>query len=533
MADDAADVLIVGSGASGGAVAWRLASAGIKVVCLEQGNWLDPARIPSNQPDWEFRRLTDWNPNPNVRRGPADYPIVDAASPIKPLLYNGVGGSTIMWSTMHPRFHPSDFRVRTLDGVGDDWPLTYDELAPYYDLNDRMMGVSGLAGDTAYPPRPARPFGPLGLTGGGRTLAEAMDRLGWHWWPAERSQISAPSGDRQACNNCGWCEAGCPRRAKGSTDVTYWPAALAAGAVLKTGARVFEITVDDQGRATGAHYFDASGNIRHKAADKVVMAANGIGTPRLLLLSVSKLFPDGLANSSGLVGRNLMFHPIANVTGVFDTMINGHTGNSTVSLYCQQFYETDPTRGFARGFMMAGLRSQGPMVTATGGWAKPLAWGESHHRDFMALAGRTGSISILCEDLPDERNHVGIDASVCDAWGIPSASLHYQIDQNSERMLAYGMARAREALVEAGARDVVDKALLSEAGFHLMGTAKMGSDPARSVTDRWGRSHDVPNLYIVDGSLFVTSAAVNPTPTIQALALRIADHLIASRGAGG
>ena len=532
MADDAADVLIVGSGASGGAAAWQLAAAGIKVVCLEQGDWLDPARIPSNRPDWEFRRLTDWNPNPNLRQGPADYPIVDGDSPIKPLLYNGVGGSTIMWSTMHPRFRPSDFRVRTLDGVGDDWPLTYDELAPFYDLNDRMMGVSGLAGDTAYPPRPARPFGPLGLTDGGRRLAEAYNRLGWHWWPAERAQISAPWGDRQACNNCAWCEAGCPRRAKGSTDVTYWPAALSAGAVLKTGARVFEITVDDQGRATGAHYFDAAGTIRHQAADKVVLAANGIGTPRLLQLSVSKLFPDGLANSSGLVGRNLMFHPIANVTGVFDEMINGHTGNSAVSVYCQQFYETDATRGFARGFMMAGLRSQGPMVTATGGWAKPLPWGESHHRDFLALAGRTGAISVLCEDLPDERNHVGIDASVVDAWGIPAASLHYQVDENSTRMLAYGIARAREALVEAGARDVVEKALLSEAGFHLMGTARMGDDPARSVTNRWGQTHDVPNLYIIDGSLFVTAAGVNPTPTIQALALRTADHLIASRGAG-
>ena len=139
---------------------------------------------------------------------------------------------------------------------------------------------------------------------------------------------------------------------------------------------------------------------------------------------------------------------------------------------------------------------------------------------------------MLCEDLPDERNHVGIDASVVDAWGIPAASLHYQVDENSTRMLAYGMARAREALVEAGARDVVEKALLSEAGFHLMGTARMGDDPARSVTNRWGQTHDVPNLYIIDGSLFVTAAGVNPTPTIQALALRTADHLIASRGAG-
>jgi choline dehydrogenase-like flavoprotein len=529
---EAADVVVIGAGAAGAAATWRLARAGIAVVCLEQGDWVAPESLRSADPAWERHRLQDWNPNPNVRKLPADYPIDDSASPLRPLLFNGVGGSTIMWSAFNPRFRPSDFRVRSTDGVADDWPLGYDELAPYYDLGDSVQGVSGLTGDPAYPRRRTAPLPPLPIGPAGWRLADAFERLGWHWWLADRANrsVAGPNGEG-VCNGCGVCEMGCPQRAKGSVDVTFWPAAIAAGARLITGARVREIVVDDRGHASGVLWIDRDRRTHLQAARAVIVAANGIGTPRLLLASRSNRFPDGLGNSEGVVGRNLMFHPIAYVSGVFAEPIHGHLGPSPSVVYSQQFYASDPKRGFVRGYMLSGMRGHGPLAMALGAWAEVAPWGREHHRRFARVLGRTGSIAVLGEDLPDPRNQVTLSATLVDADGIPAPELHYVLDDNSRRLLDHGIANAGEALREAGATETVVMPLLRDAGFHLMGTARMGSDPKRSVVDRWGRCHDVPNLFVCDGSVFVTSAAVNPTPTILALALRTADHIIATRGA--
>lgn len=529
--NEAVDVLVIGAGAAGAAATWRLARAGIRVLCLEQGDWVKPESLRSADPAWERHRLQDWNPNPNIRRLPADYPIDDRHSPLRPLLFNGVGGSTVMWSGFNPRFRPGDFRVRRCDGVADDWPLTYPELAPYYDLADAIQGVSGVAGDPAYPPRQVAPLPPLPMSPSGLRLIDAFEALGWHWWVADRASRSQPDGDLAACNGCGVCEMACPRRAKGSTDVTLWPAALAAGARLETGARVREITVAADGRATGALYIDRTGAEHQARAAAVIVAANGIGTPRLLLASRSNRFPDGLANSSGLVGRNLMFHPIAYVSGVFADLLHGHLGPSPSVVYSHQFYASDPSRGFVRGYMLSGLRGHGPLTMALGAWAEVAPWGRDHHRRFARVLGRTGSIAILGEDLPDQRNRVTLSPTLTDSDGIPAPELHYSVDDNSRRLLDHGIAQASQALMAAGARETVVMPLLRDAGFHLMGTARMGNDPRHSVVDRWGRSHDVPNLFLCDGSVFVTSAAVNPTPTILALALRTADHIIATKGA--
>jgi choline dehydrogenase-like flavoprotein len=528
--DDAADILIIGSGAAGAAAAWRLSAAGFKVVCLEQGKWLDPKAIPSQYPDWEIRRQREFHPNPNVRRMPADYPVEDGESAIKPLMYNGVGGSTIMWSSHAPRFHPSDFRVRSLDGVGDDWPLTYDELEPYYDLNDRMTGVAGLAGDPANPPRSPRQTPPVPLGRGGARMAKAFDKLGWHWWPGDININTRPYGDgRGACVNCGPCELGCVHKAKNSSDVTYWPQALKNGATLKTDARVYQITTDEQGRATGALYYDPEGHSQHQPAQVVILACNGVGTPRLLLLSRSALHPDGLANSSGLVGKRLMLHPVAVVAGVFDEMLEGWKGITAVTFLSQEFYETDTRRGFARGFGFQVTRAHGPLITALGGWADTIPWGQQHHAVFEERFGHMLALAVLTEDLPDDSNTVTLDTHLTDQHGIPAPKMTYKVDGNTQNILNFGIARSQEVLDAAAAKHSVVTPLLAGAGFHLMGTARMGDDRRASVVNRWGQAHDVDNLYVIDGSLFVTSAAVNPTPTIQALALRTADHIIQNR----
>ncbi len=526
---EVADVLVVGAGPSGGAFSWRLARAGVKVVCLDRGYRVAPEDYPTDQPDWESRRLRDFNPNPNVRGLPQDYPVDDEDSPIKPLMFCGVGGSTIMWSAASPRFHPSDFRVRTLDGVADDWPLSYEELAGYYDLCDRMVGVGGISGDPANPPRPERSTPPLPLGEGGERMARAYDRLGWHWWPVDGAIISRSYRGRPACNNCGPCEMGCPRGAKASSDVTWWPEAEAAGAKIVTGAAVSRITVDARGRATGALWFDDEGTAHHTPARVVVLAANGLGTPRILLSSESPQFPDGLANSSGLVGRRLMLHPVAAATAVFPENVRSYVGADAYSIFSQEFYETDADRGFVRGYLMQVTRGQGPLITALGGFNLDVPWGRGHHRRFEELFGHVVTVAVLCEDLPHPENRVVLSDQMADRFGIPAPKMIYRFGENSERMIDHGLARAEQVCREAGASEVLLTRFLPQAGFHLMGTARMGADPEDSVTDPYGFCHDVPNLGIVDGSVFVTSAGVNPTPTLTALALRSADHLLNRR----
>jgi choline dehydrogenase-like flavoprotein len=521
---DTVDVLIIGAGASGAAVAWSLADTKMRIVCLEQGEWMKSSEFPSAGRDWEARALNDFSTNPNRRRRETDYPINGEDSPIQVVNFNGVGGGTILYAGHFPRFHPSDFRVRTLDGVADDWPINYETLAPYYDENDRMMGVSGLAGDPAYPPHePMMPPLPLGKSG--TALARGLNKLGWHWWPSDSAIASADYEGRAKCINLAHCTSGCAQGAKASTDITYWPAAIRAGVELRTHCRVREITVNENGMASGVVYYDANGKEVFQPAEVVIVACNGVGTPRLLLNSVSAKFPNGIANSSGLVGRNLMFHPYARIFGYFEEELDGNRGPGNC-IWSQEFYETDRSRGFVRGYTFEFNRGQGAINAAIHGLETGrIPWGDAHHDAYRKLFGhRTGMVAI-CEDLPEEHNRVTLDPVLKDTSGIPAPKISYTLSENSKRMLDHGIARASEILRTAGAFDVGYESPIAEGGWHLMGTARMGADPARSVVNEWGRSHDVKNLFIVDGSIFVTSAGVNPTRTIQALALYVADNM--------
>ena len=290
-----------------------------------------------------------WHGSPIVRHGVDDYPIEDADSDMKPVLFNGVGGSTILYGAHWMRFLPSDFRVRSLDGVADDWPISYAELAPWYDEADRQFGASGLAGDPAYPDRPDYPLPPLPFGKGGQKVAAGHARLGWHWWPGSNAIASRPYDGRRQCVQRSTCGIGCNEGAKASVDVTHWPKAEAAGARLLTKARVLEICVDPADRANGAIYLDSEG-IRHRiTADIVIVAANAIGSARLLLASQSGRHPEGLANRSGLVGKRLMLHPFTRVVGFFDEPLDSWQGHWGQSLYSMEFAETQPARGFVRG----------------------------------------------------------------------------------------------------------------------------------------------------------------------------------------
>ncbi len=519
------DVLIIGAGASGAAVAWSLAETRMRIVCFEQGDWTHSGEYPTTGKDWERQQFGPYNIDPNVRGLDTDYPINNDESPITVVNFNGVGGGTILYAAHFPRLHPSDFQVKTLDGVADDWPIDYEQLEPYFSQNDRMMGVSGLAGDPTYPPKqPPLPPIPLGLVG--ETMARGYNELGWHWWPSDSAIITRPYEGRDQCLNLGPCMSGCSQGAKSSTDITYWPEAIRNGVELRTRHRVREITLNDQGLANGVIYYDADGNECFQQAEVVVMACNGVGTPRILLNSTSSQFPDGLANSSGLVGKNLMFHPMGFVQGIFAERLDSHKGPAGCCILSKEFYETDLSRGFVRGYNMQITRGSGPLATAMQGFASgAIPWGPGHHEAFEKHFDHVTSIGVMCEDLPEPHNTVTLDPHLVDSNGIPAAKINYQLSENSRKMLAHGLDRAEEVMAAAGAVEINNGGLIKVGGWHLLGTARMGNDAKTSVVNSWGRSHDVKNLFVVDGSVFVTAGGVNPTSTIQALALYIADTM--------
>ena len=266
MSNKLVDVVIIGAGASGAAFAWSLLEMRLRILCLEQGPSLRDQDFPSRREDYELDRYGEFSCDPNVRGLPQDYPINSDDSCITPVNWNGVGGSTINFLGHWPRMKPSDFRTRSLDGVGEDWPVDYATLEPFFEMNDRNTGVSGLGGNPAYPdytpPLPPIPIGKLG-----RTLARGFNKLGWHWWPSDAAILSQDDNGRQKCVNAGTCDLGCAAGAKGGTNFTYWPVLENAGVELRTGCRVREILVDENtGFATGVLYHGPDGQVHEQTS---------------------------------------------------------------------------------------------------------------------------------------------------------------------------------------------------------------------------------------------------------------------------
>jgi choline dehydrogenase-like flavoprotein len=512
MSISSTDVVVVGAGACGALVAKELAAHGFAVVVLEAGKRFDPARdLPNTEAN--AAKIT-WT-EPRVFAGR------DAVAPKTGV---GVGGGTLPWLGVIPRFQRADFRTRSTEGVGADWPLGYDDLREHYAKVERELGVAGECGPFAPEPY-TLPMPPHRMNWHAQLLARGARALGAQPFAPPIAINSTAYDGRPACIYCGWCASGCPTGAKATALDTYLAKAEKLGARVVSEAFVHRVPYDAaRGRVTGVRYLDGAGREHELHARLVVLAAHAIETPRLLLLSANATFPDGLANSSGTVGKGLMSHPTWQVFGTFDEPVNAFKGMQMGHVMVQDYLAPDPKRGCARGFILVSYM----MTPVTYANLSGSFFGVEL-KDFLYDYAHTAAWWAHAEGLPCDANAVTLDPEVKDVRGLPVARVTYEWTANDRALAAAARDTAVEMMHASGARKV---RVGLNYGAHAMGTCRMGDDPRTSVVNSFGQTHDVRNLFICDTSVFVTSAGVNPTLTAMAIASRGADHVAAAAKRG-
>lgn len=506
------DVCVVGVGSAGGVLLQRLARAGFRVVGIEAGPFWDTERdwvsdeAGSHQLYWNELRITG-----------GENPIALGANNSG----RGVGGGSVHWAAFTPRFHPSDFRVYSEDGVGADWPISYAEIKPYYEMLEREMPVAGPAYYPWGEPH-GYAYGPHPLGGVGDKLVQGCTNLGIGVVAGGPVAINSGAfGDRPHCIYRGFCIQGCKVGAKASTLYTHVPDAVRHGAEVRDNCMVARVNLGRNGLVSGVTYFDPEGNQIEQRAKLVIVAGYAIETPRLLLNSACPGHDQGLANSSGTVGKYLMVQGGNVILGRFADPVRMYKAPPAHGL-TEEFYETDPRRGFARGFA---IQTVGPlpigfakqMIVAKGAWG----WGM---RKAMMDYNHWAAFGLLSEILPWDDNRVEL-AGETDRHGLPVAKITFNLRDNDKKLIEFGKNKTMEVMWAAGAEEVVQEPRYA----HLIGGARMGDDPRTSVCDRFGRTHDIPNLFCCDGSIFPTQGAANPGLTIQAMAARTANYLITQR----
>ena len=515
LSDDSV-VVIVGSGAGGGTLGNELAQHGIDTVILEAGGRHEIADFSNDewgmfsQISWLDRRTTSgsW-------RVARDFPGLPA------WIVKAVGGSTVHWAGASLRFQEHEFRVRT--EYGDvagasllDWPITLAEMEPYYDRAEDRMGVTGTHGIPRLPGN-----------NNYKVLAAGAERLGYTRFHTGNMAInSEPRNGRASCLQIGFCFQGCRSGAKWSTLYTEIPDGEDTGHLeVRSNAQVVQIEHDDGGRVTGVVYADADGNLQRQAARVVAVAGNSIETPRLLLNSASSLFPDGLANASGQVGRNYMRHMTGSVYGLFERPVNMYRG-TTMAGIIQDESINDPARGFVGGYEMETLSLGLPFMAA---FLDPGAWG----RDFTsAMDGfdHMAGMWLVGEDMPQPGNAITLHPTERDPYGMPIPNVHFDDHDNDVAMRGHAFAAGSAVYEAVGATRTVH--VPPYPSTHNLGTCRMSADAADGVVNRWGQAHDVANLFVSDGSQFTTGGAENPTLTIVSLAIRQAEYIREQMAAG-
>ena len=531
------DVCIVGAGASGAMAAKVLTERGLRVVALERGPWRRKESFGGD----ELANINRYNlwPDPILNpRTVHDPRTGETRTELFCPVPQMVGGGTVHWQGWLPRFTPNDFRLHTV--VGDlagttltDWPITYDELEPFYTKVEWAFGVSGRGGANRFegPRSKGYPCPPMPQSRYAEKFHRGCRALGHNSFPTPMAALSEPYGGRPATAVSAFAQQhGDPTGTRSSALNVWVPDALATGRYdLRPDCYVREITVDAQGRAKSAIYESADGTVHEQEADTVILACGAVESARLMLLSTSGRFPRGLANGSDLVGRNATFHEFSAAVATFDEPIHAWAGGGYVSASSFQFYEHDDARGFASGGHIA---ATGVGIPLPINWSLPdrPAWGAAMKRVDRDHFDRSMAVGMVVHDMPQHDNRIELDDTVTDAWGLPVAKVTLTPHENDLAMGRYLIDRNAEIMEAAGASSVQKVYIDRVTGncSHQHGTARMGDDPASSVLDRWCAAHEVPNLYVVDGSSFPTATGANPTLTIMANAWRVAERIVTS-----
>ena len=509
---EAVDFCIVGVGSGGGVLLQRLARAGFTVIGFDAGPFWDTER------DWvsdeKGSHKLYWN---DLRITGGEDPIALGANNSG----KGVGGGSVHWAAFAPRFHPSDFRVYSEDGVAVDWPISYDDLKPYYELLEREMPVAGPAYYPWGDPH-GYPYGPHPTGAVSDAFIRGCTKLGIEVVAGGPVAItSSAHGDRPHCIYRGFCIQGCKVGSKQSTLVSHVPDGIRHGAEIRDRCMVGRINLGKDGLVESVTYFDPEGREQEQKAKAVIVCGYAIETPRLLLNSACPGFENGLANSSGLVGRYLMVQSGNVVLARFADLIRMYKVPPANAL-TEAFYETDPARDFVRGFS---IQTVGPLPIAFGKQMMIAqgAWGWGLRRTMMDY-NHWAAVGLLGEILPHIDNRVEVDEQLRDTHGLPIPKITFSLHENDRKIIKFGVQKITEIWYAAGAEEVVEEPRYA----HLVGGARMGNDPRESVTDSFGCTHDIANLYVCDGSLLPTQGSANPGLTIQALAARTADYLISN-----
>ena len=503
--NDDSVVVVIGYGAGGGVLANELAQKGIDVVCLEAGRRLKQSDIVNNNAEM-FGKMTWLDKRIGIGNTVPGFPVWTCKT---------VGGTTMHWTAVSLRFQEHEFRPRTTYGnIEDtslvDWPFKSSEIEPWYAMAEDRMGVTGTHGIPRLPGHNNFKV----LEAGGR-------KMGYKHIDTNNVAInSQPRDGRPSCLQLGFCTSGCAIHAKWSTLYTEIPKAEKTGHFeLRTECMSVKVVHDNEGRAKEVHYLDSEGKLNIQKARVVCVAGNAVETTRLLLNSKSDRFPDGLANTSGQVGKNYMRHNIDVAIGEMPGEVNMHRGAHLAGIIRDERIH-EPSRGFSGGFMMYTVPFS-PDVLANllypGGWGRELT---RILENYDHLAG----MMLMGEDLPQASNSISLHKSETDSYGLPVPVIRYESHPNSVKMQEYAMAKAESLYHSLGAKKVHRMINVLPAA-HNMGTARIGEDPRQSVCNPWGQTHDIENLFISDGSLFPSAGCENPTLTIVALVLRQADYL--------
>lgn len=521
------DVIIVGSGMSGTPAAWLLSERGHNVLLIESGSDILPSDLPTVSIDWEAKRDSKFSPVASGRQNMGDYPVDDTNSPIAVCNFNAVGGSSVLYSAHFPRFLRADFKLKTEQGVGSDWPIKYDDLLPFFEMNERIVGLAGKVGDAYYPEIKQVFNKPVPLGVAGQALADGFDKSGWHWWPSYAAiNTDKNIQNRLKCHGLGPCNTGCPMGAKATVNNTYMKLDAAERITVMQETLVSKLLIQET-RVVGVETIDRDGQISNILCDRVVLTAGAIGTPRILLNSLDSYKAPINMPGKDLIGRNLMMHPLGYAEGYFENKIETDKGPQGAMLYSMEFYRPpEESVDFKLGFMMHALRGDSPVTTVKNLYnRRQLQFGANIYQQFMAHYGHMMGIAIICEDLPDASNRVELDKDNLDRFGVPGVKVSYQLSDNTKKMMSHGLKKARQVLKSAGAKKTSGFGPIRNTGWHLFGTACMGEDPKTSVVDPNGAVHGLEGAYVFDASVFVSSSCVNPANTIQALSLYLSDKL--------